>query len=81
MSADDDMRDKHGLPPRHRRPEQGQPVNLAPIRAVVHVWQSAVDQGRQPVDLAEFASHAIPTLCDEIVRLRAALADQQVTPA
>ena len=65
-----------------------QPVNLAPIRAVAQVWASRDTSGAPSLSqhvntdtFARYAADAIPVLCDEIVRLRAVIADMQVTPA
>jgi hypothetical protein len=83
VSADDDMRDRHGLPPRAEGPEQ-HPLNLAPIRAVIHVYTGGGHpQRRADRDeaLAHYAARTIPALCDEIVRLRAIIADAPVIPA
>lgn len=82
-STDDDMRDRHALPPRegrHRRNDAA--INLLPIREKV----AAFDIGDSCTDndahhFAGYASAVIPALCDEIVRLRALISDMQVTPA
>lgn len=54
------------------------PINLLPIREAVRRHQTG-EVGDEW--LGGYAEAVIPALCDEIVRLRAIIADQQVIPA